>query len=146
MASIGVRLTWRDFSGELSTRQDRRGRQTAFVWQTWQGYYLRVLSRSSLNITVFWSFTKRSVYSRGRWSLAGNFSKHNYCHACQTRFAVFFLLPSHCVSSPLPYDDMPDIAWLNSNVLLYCRLFRCLLWTQCLVRLWKKMMIVFSMA
>ena len=40
--------------------------------------------------------------------MAGNFSKHNYCHACQARFAVFFLLPSHCVSPPLPYDDKPN--------------------------------------
>ena len=40
--------------------------------------------------------------------MAENVSKHNYCHACQTRFAVFSLLPSHCVSSPLPYDDMPN--------------------------------------
>ena len=40
--------------------------------------------------------------------MAENVSKHNYCHACQTRFAVFFLLPSHCESSPLPYDHMPN--------------------------------------
>ena len=84
---------------------ERRGRQTAFVWQTWQGYYLRSLrvsSRSSLNITVCWSFTKISAYTRGRWSLAENASKHNYCHACQTRFAVVFLLPSHCVRKECP--------------------------------------------
>ena len=39
----------------------RRRRQIARVWQTWQGYFLRVLAWSSLNINVFWSFTKRSV-------------------------------------------------------------------------------------
>ena len=27
--------------------------------------------------------------------------KQNYCHACHTRFAVFFPLPSRCVSSLL---------------------------------------------
>ena len=39
----------------------RRGRQNARVWQTWQGYYLRLLTWSSLNINVFWSFSKRSA-------------------------------------------------------------------------------------
>ena len=39
---------------------ERTGRQNACVWQTCQGYYLRVLLWSSLNI-VSWSFTKRSV-------------------------------------------------------------------------------------
>ena len=110
MASMGVRLTWRDCSGELSTQKDSRKKRTAnrICVTNATGYYLRVLSRSSLNITVFWSFTKISAYTRGRWSLGENASKHNYCHACQTRFAVFFLLPSHCVSSPLPSDDMPN--------------------------------------
>ena len=39
----------------------RRGRQNVCEGQTWEGYYLHVLSRSSLNINVFWSFTNRSV-------------------------------------------------------------------------------------
>ena len=38
----------------------RRGRQAVRVWQTWQGYYLRVFSWSSLNLNAFWSFRKRS--------------------------------------------------------------------------------------
>ena len=33
----------------------RRGQQNACVWQTWQGYHLRV---SKLNINVFWSLQK----------------------------------------------------------------------------------------
>ena len=37
----------------------RRGRQNICVWQTWQGYYFRVLSSSSLKINIFWSLTKR---------------------------------------------------------------------------------------
>ena len=36
-----------------------------------------------------------------RWSLAKRHLKQNYCHACHTRFAVFFPLPSCCVSSLL---------------------------------------------
>ena len=42
----------------------RRGQQNACAWQTWQGYYLRVMSWSSLDINAFWSFTKRSVQRR----------------------------------------------------------------------------------
>ena len=42
----------------------RRGRQNACAWQTWQGYYLGVMSWSSLDINAFWSFTKRSVQRR----------------------------------------------------------------------------------
>ena len=32
--------------------------------KTWQGYYLCVVSWSSLNANVFWSFTKRSVWRK----------------------------------------------------------------------------------
>ena len=33
-----------------------------------------------------------------RWSLAENFFKLNYCHACHTKFAIFFPSASFCVS------------------------------------------------
>ena len=36
---------------------------------------------------------------KGNWSWAKSCFKQNYCHACHTRFAVFFPLPSCCVSS-----------------------------------------------
>ena len=36
---------------------------------------------------------------KGRWCLAEGFFKQNYCHSYHTRFDVFFLLPSCCVSS-----------------------------------------------
>ena len=49
----------------------RRGRQNAFVRQTWQGYYLRVLSWPSLNINVFWLLQKDPF--KGKWSLAKRF-------------------------------------------------------------------------
>ena len=71
------------------------GRQNACVWHTWQGYHLVVLSWSSLNISVFWSFTKNLF--KARWSLAESFFKQSYCHACHTRFAVGFPFPSCCV-------------------------------------------------
>ena len=65
------------------------------MWHTWQGYHLVVLSWSSLNISVFWSFTKHLF--KARWSLAESFFKQSYCHACHTRFAVGFPFPSCCV-------------------------------------------------
>ena len=36
---------------------------------------------------------------KGKWSLAKSYFKQNYGHACHTRFAVVFPLPSCCVSS-----------------------------------------------
>ena len=42
-------------------------------------------------IGMFWSFTKKDQWKRG-WSLMDNYFKHNYCHACHTRFPVFFIL------------------------------------------------------
>ena len=69
----------------------RGGRQNAPVLQEWQGHYLRVLSWSSLNIILcFLVFYKMICFK---------FFKQNYCHTCQTRFAVFFHVPSCCVSS-----------------------------------------------
>ena len=42
----------------------RRGRQNTCVWQ---GYYMCVLSWSSLNTNVFWSFTKRCFKESEVW-------------------------------------------------------------------------------
>ena len=75
----------------------RRRLQNACVWQNWQGYYLRVLSQSSLIINVFCSFTKRSA-KKGQEVWRKVFS-NNYFHVCHGRFAVFLSLPSCCVSS-----------------------------------------------
>ena len=65
---------------------ERRGRQNASAWQTWQGYYLRFSSWSSPNTNVFWSLQKDLF--KGEWSLAKTYFKQNYCHTCHTRFAV----------------------------------------------------------
>ena len=82
----------------------RRGRQNVCVWQTWQGYYLRVLSWSPLNILCFLVFCKKiSLKESEAWRKV--ISKQNYCHVCLTRFAVFLPLPSCCVSSLLRYED-----------------------------------------
>ena len=75
----------------------RRGREIACAWQTWQGYYLRFLSWSSLT-SMFSDLLRKDLF-KGKWSLAKSYFKQNYCHACHTRFAVLFTLPSCCVSS-----------------------------------------------
>ena len=77
----------------------RRRRQIARVWQTWQGYFLRVLAWSSLT-SMFSGLLQKDLF-KGKWSLAKSYFKQNYGHACHRRFAVFFPLPSCFVSSLL---------------------------------------------
>ena len=69
---------------------ERRGRQNVCVWQTWQGYSLRVLSWSLL-IIVFLSCLKESEV----WQKTFKY----YSRALHSSFAVFFPFPSFCVSS-----------------------------------------------
>ena len=65
----------------------RRGRQNACVWQTWQACYLRVcVDVQSIQLCF-------DLLQKGRWSLAEIVFKQNCFHACHTRFAVFFPLP-----------------------------------------------------
>ena len=78
---LGRRYVERHKWWAYTTGRRRRERQNVSVWQTWQGYYLQVLSWSLLNIAVF--------------------IIHDYCQACHTRFAVFSLLPSFCVNWPM---------------------------------------------
>ena len=52
-----------------------------------------------LHLTSMFSGLLQKDLFKGKWSLAKNYCKQNYCHACHTRFAVFFPLPSCCVSS-----------------------------------------------
>ena len=74
-----------------------RGRQNSSVWQTWQGYYLPVLSWSSLTIYIFWSFTKKICLKKGEvWRKKVISTK--LLSRLSRRFAVFFSLPSCCVS------------------------------------------------
>ena len=87
----------------------RRGRQIACVWRTWQGYNLRVLSWSWLT-SMFSGLLQKDLFKR-KWSLAKSYFKQNYCHVCHTRFAIFFPLPSCCVSSL--------ISWQNETAKFY---------------------------
>ena len=56
------------------------------------GLLLACFVGNSLNIDVLCCSTKRSVF--GNVKFGGRFFKHNYSHACHTRFAVVFPLPS----------------------------------------------------
>ena len=77
----------------------RRGRQITCAWRTWQGYNLDVLPWSWLT-SMSSGLLQKDLFKR-KWSLAKSYFKQNYCHACHKRFAVFFPLPSCCVSSLL---------------------------------------------
>ena len=77
----------------------RRGRQIACAWRTWQGYNLGVLSWSWLT-SMFSGLLQKDLFKR-KGSLTKSYLKQNYCHACHTRFAVSFPLPSRCVNRDL---------------------------------------------
>ena len=86
----------------LSVRKrtaERRGRQNAWVWQAWRGYYFSVLSEIHLTL-MFFARLQKDLF-KGVWSLAEGFLKQNYCRACHTRSTVVFPLSSSCVSSLL---------------------------------------------
>jgi len=73
-----------------SAMAERSGRQNSRVWQTWQGYYLRVLSCSSLN-NVFWSYYQHTCLKNGEiWQ-----------RVCSNKITVTFVtqgLPSSFLS------------------------------------------------
>ena len=99
------------------TQQDgwKKRLQNARVWQTWQGYYLRVLSLSSLSNLCFRVFYKKiSLKESEVWRKV--ISKQRYCHACHTRFAVFLPLPSCFVSSLLRYEDI-SWSWIPKSLI-----------------------------
>ena len=54
-----------------------------------------------LHLTSMFSGLLQKDLFKGKWILAKSYFKQNYCHACHTRFAVFFPFPSCCVSSLL---------------------------------------------
>ena len=61
-----------------------------------------------LHLTSMFSGLLQKDLFKGKWSLAKSYCKQNYCHACHTRFAVFFPLHSCCVSS-LISQGVPDL-------------------------------------
>ena len=69
-----------------------------------------------LHLTPRFSGPLQKDLFKGKWSLAKSCFKQNYCHASHSRFAVFFPLPSCCVSSLLLEDDLPA-PWPTSSLL-----------------------------
>ena len=49
------------------------------------------------------------------YSLVKSYFEQNYCHACHTRFAVFYPLPSCCVFATTILRNGPDKNDSNNN-------------------------------
>ena len=75
----------------------RRGRQNAYAWQKWQAMTITYVFCRDIHLTLKFTSLYRKIPFKAEWSLAKSWFKQNYCHACYTRFAVFFPLPSGCV-------------------------------------------------
>ena len=87
---------------------ETRGWQNACVWQRWQGYCLHVLLSLIFTFHVF-CLSQKNLF-KGRWSLMEFFFKQNYSLAWHARFAIFFPLPSSCISSLMLKSAS---CWLN---------------------------------
>ena len=93
--------------GSLSTNWKYPHSQSA-SWNDFRGPSVQALPhplRVSLARarSLFRLLLPSACYTKiGKWSLAKSCSKQNSCHACHTRFALFFPLPSCCVQlSPI---------------------------------------------
>ena len=67
---------------------------------------------------------------KGKWSLAKRYFKQNYCHACHTKFAVFFPLPSCCLSSLMMKYWPGPLCRKKRNVLSFLGLTETILWRK----------------
>ena len=81
--------------GETPVR-DKRDRPVTYVFCGWS------------SLKLMWSGLLQKDFVKGGWSTAEKLFKQNYCHARHTKFAVFFLLLSCCVSSLLSIIDRDD--------------------------------------
>ena len=68
---------------------DKRGKAISYVFCR------------DLHLTSMFSGLLQKDLFKGKWILAKSYFKQNYRQTCHTRFAVFFPLPSCCVSSLL---------------------------------------------
>ena len=92
---------------------ERRRLQNACVWQTWQGYSLRVFLWSSLKL-MFSGILQKELF-KGGCSSPEMFFQKNYCHAYHTRFATFFPFPSCCVSLLLATERERQLTTARAN-------------------------------
>ena len=88
------------------TQQDGRKKKTAerLCVTNVTRLFLTCFVCRDLHLTSMFSGLLQKDLFKGRWILAKSYFKQNYCHACHTRFAVFFPLPSCCVSSLLKFE------------------------------------------
>ena len=76
------------------------------------GMVLEISEGRKGDCQFFWMLPKDLFKRKG--SLAKSYFKQNYCHVCHTRFAVFFPLPSCCVSSLMRSQnggDLLELVW-----------------------------------
>ena len=93
---------------------DSKKRRTAnaCVRRTWHVSHCTCMFFCDLNWTLLCFGLFQKDLSKERRSSAESFSKsHDYSRACHTRFAVFFPLPSCCVSSLISVAIMQLRAW-----------------------------------
>ena len=69
----------------------------------------------------FLFFYKKYLF-KGGWSLVKRFFKWNQCHACHTNFAVFFPLPSCCVSSLITKQEEKTTVLLQKRFILLSKI------------------------
>ena len=81
------------------TQQDGRKKRTAKCLCDKRDKAISYVFCRDLHLTSMFSGLLQKDLFKGKWILAKSYFKQNYCHACHTRFAVFFPLPSCCVSS-----------------------------------------------
>ena len=79
------------------------------------------LAWSSLKL-MFSGLLQKELFKGGCRS-AEMFFQQNYCHACHTRFAVFFPLPSCCVSSLISLEDC-----LTERIMVFLSYWLLYLW------------------
>ena len=77
------------------------------MWQTWQGYYLRLCR--DRHLTPMFSGPLQKDLLKGKWNLAKSCFKQNYCPACHTRFAVFLS------SSPVLLRKFTTMNWKRNR-------------------------------
>ena len=72
--------------------QQKNEKQGAFLWQLWPFTLLLecYITISLLNLMLMLCGLLQKDLCTGKWDLEENYLEQNYCHACHTRFAVFF--------------------------------------------------------
>jgi len=92
-------------NSEFTQQDDRKKRTSERLCVTDVTGLLRMRFVVTLTELMFSGLLKQDLF-KGGWSSAEEFFFLNFCHACHSRFAFFFPLPSSCLSS-LSWDLSP---------------------------------------